>query len=66
MAAGAGGMGMMGGMGAMGGAGGGQGDDQERSNPFRIDGSLFETSASANRISGSLGDDTDTSVRFDR
>ncbi|MEU6640970.1 hypothetical protein ABZ863_00285 [Saccharomonospora sp. NPDC046836] len=63
----AGGMGMMGGMGAMGGAGGGQGGDQERSsNPYRLDGGIFETSGSANRISGSLADDADRSIRFDR
>ncbi|MBK1783995.1 WXG100 family type VII secretion target [Prauserella cavernicola] len=65
-AGGAGGMGMMGG--GMGGAGGGgQGGDQERSsNQYRIDGGLFESDGAANRISGSLGDETERSIRFDR
>jgi hypothetical protein len=58
-------MGMMGGMGAMGGAGG-QGGDQERSNPYRIDGGIFD-SAGGSRISGSLGEDDDSDwIRFGR
>ncbi|WP_106181975.1 WXG100 family type VII secretion target [Prauserella shujinwangii] len=65
-AGGAGGMGMMGGMGGMGGAGAGGGGDQERSNPYRIDGGVFETSQASSRISGSLGDDTDQPVQFGR
>ncbi|WP_199434384.1 WXG100 family type VII secretion target [Qaidamihabitans albus] len=65
---GGGGMGMMGGgMGAMGGGGGGQGGgDQERSNPYRIDGGVFDTGGAASRISGSLDDDGDRSIRYDR
>lgn len=63
----AGGTGMMGGMGAMGGAGGQGGGDQERSsNPYRIDGAIFETEGGGSRISGSLLGDDDSPVRFDR
>ncbi|WP_216210420.1 WXG100 family type VII secretion target [Amycolatopsis aidingensis] len=58
------GMGMMGG--GMGGAGG-QGGDQERGgNQYRIDGGIFETSGGGGRISGSLDEDGDRSIRFDR
>ncbi|SFQ25959.1 hypothetical protein SAMN05421810_105390 [Amycolatopsis arida] len=66
-AAGMGGMGMMGGgMGAMGVGGGGGGDQERGSNPYRIDGGIFDTGSSANRISGSLNDEGERSVRFDR
>ena len=61
---GAGNLGMMGGMGGMGGGGGG---DQERSsNAYRIDGGIFNTSGSGGQISGSLDDEGDRSVRYER
>jgi hypothetical protein len=66
--AGAGGMGgmagMMGGMGGMGGGGGG--DQQRGSSQYRVDGAIFETSGSRGRISGSLDDEGDRSIRYDR
>jgi hypothetical protein len=65
-AAGAGGMGSMGGMmGGMGGMGGG-GGDQQRSSQYRVDGAIFETSGAGGRISGSLDDEGDRSIRYDR
>jgi hypothetical protein len=61
-AAGMGGMPMMGGMG-----GGGGGGDQERgSSQYRIDGAIFETSGAGGRISGSLDEEGDRSIRYDR
>lgn len=58
--------GMMGGMGA-GAGGGGQGGDQERSSAYRVDGgAIFETPESVSRISGSLEEDGERAVRFDR
>ena len=61
-----GGMGMMGG-GMAAGAGGGGGGDQERgSSQYRVDGGIFETSGSANRISGSLDDEGDRSISYER
>ncbi|AXB46869.1 WXG100 family type VII secretion target [Amycolatopsis albispora] len=67
-AGGMGGMGMMGGMGAMGGgAGGGQSGDQERnSSQYRVAGNIFETSGAGGRISGSLDEEGDRSIRYDR
>jgi uncharacterized protein YukE len=66
--AGAGGMGgmagMMGGMGGMGGGGGG--DQQRGSSQYKVDGAIFETSGSRGRISGSLDDEGDRSIRYDR
>ncbi|HVW44479.1 MAG TPA: hypothetical protein VHC18_24325 [Amycolatopsis sp.] len=59
-----GGMGMMGGMG--GGAGGGGGDQERGSNAYRIDGGIFNTSGSDGRISGSLDDEDDRSVSYER
>ncbi|WP_020668381.1 WXG100 family type VII secretion target [Amycolatopsis nigrescens] len=66
-AAAGGGMGGMPMMGGMGGAGGGGGGDQERgSSQYRVDGGIFETSSAGGRISGSLDDDGDRSIRYDR
>jgi hypothetical protein len=67
-AAGAGGMGSMGGMlGGMGGMGGGGGGDQQRgSSQYKVDGAIFETSGAGGRISGSLDDEGDRSIRYDR
>jgi hypothetical protein len=53
--------GMMGGMGGMGGGGG----DQQRSSQYRVDGAVFETSGAGRRISGSLDDEGDRSIRYD-
>ena len=67
--AGAGGMGSMGGMmGGMGGAGGGGGggDQQRGSSQYKVEGALFETSGAGGRISGSLDDEGDRSIRYDR
>ncbi|MGA6163678.1 hypothetical protein [Amycolatopsis magusensis] len=59
------GMGMMGGMG--GGAGGGNSGDTERApNQYRHSGSLFDTPAPANRISGTLDDEDDGLIGFGR
>jgi uncharacterized protein YukE len=67
--AGAGGMGsmggMMGGMGGMGGGGGG-GEQQRGASQYRVDGAIFETSGAGGRISGSLDDEGDRSIRYDR
>ncbi|MGA6163683.1 WXG100 family type VII secretion target [Amycolatopsis magusensis] len=68
-AGGAGGMGMMGGMGAMGGAGGGggqSGDQERQSSQYRVAGNIFETSGAGGRISGSLDEEGDRSIRYDR
>jgi hypothetical protein len=65
----AGGMGSMGGMmGGMGGAGGGGGggDQQRGSSQYKVEGALFETSGAGGRISGSLDDEGDRSIRYDR
>lgn len=60
------GMAPMGGMGAAG-AGGGQGGDQERTNPYRIDGGIFDNNGTEKRISGTIGEDnTESSVQFSR
>ncbi|MEV5714234.1 hypothetical protein AB0L41_10065 [Amycolatopsis mediterranei] len=60
-----GGMGMMGGMG--GAPGGGSGGDQQRgASQYRIEGGVFETSGAKGRISGSLDDEGDRSIRYDR
>ncbi|MDQ7805122.1 hypothetical protein Q5425_15355 [Amycolatopsis sp. A133] len=59
-----GGMGMMGGMG--GAPGGGGGDQQRGPSQYRIEGSVFETSGAKGRISGSLDDEGDRSIRYDR
>lgn len=63
-----GGMGQMGGMmGGMGGApGGGGGDTQRQSSQHRVDGAIFETSGAKGRISGSLDDDGDRSISYER
>jgi hypothetical protein len=59
------GMGMMGG--GMGGSPGGGGGDQQRGpSQYRIEGSVFETSGAKGRISGSLDDEGDRSIRYDR
>jgi hypothetical protein len=66
---GAGGMGgMMGGMGAMGGAGGGGGggDQQRGASQYRVEGGIFETSGAGGRISGSLDDEGDRSISYER
>jgi len=60
-----GGMGMMGG--GMGGSPGGGGGDQQRGpSQYRVEGSVFETSGAKGRISGSLDDEGDRSIRYDR
>lgn len=59
-----GGMGMMGGMG--GAPGGGGGDQQRGPSQYRIEGGVFETSGAKGRISGSLDDEGDRSIRYDR
>lgn len=58
----------MGGMPMMGGGagGGGAGGDQERSSQYRIEGAIFDTANSGGHISGSLEDDSDRSIRYDR
>jgi hypothetical protein len=56
--------GMMGGMGGMGGGGGG--DQQRGSSQYKVDGAIFETSGTGGRISGSLDDEGDRSIRYDR
>jgi hypothetical protein len=60
------GMGMMGGM--MGGApgGGGGGDQQRGPSQYRVEGAVFETSGSGGRISGSLDDEGDRSISYER
>jgi hypothetical protein len=58
-----GGMGMMGG--GMGGSPGG-GDQQRGSSQYRIEGNVFETSGAKGRISGSLDDESERSIRYDR
>lgn len=62
--------GMMGGMGAMGGAagggGGGGGDTQRGSSQYRVEGGIFETSGAGGRISGSLDDEGDRSISYER
>jgi hypothetical protein len=60
-----GGMGMMGGMGGAPGGGGG-GDQQRGPSQYRIEGGVFETSGAKGRISGSLDDEGDRSIRYDR
>ncbi|WP_290058914.1 hypothetical protein [Amycolatopsis solani] len=57
--------GMMGGMGGAPGGGGG-GDQQRGPSQYRIEGSVFETSGAKGRISGSLDDEGDRSIRYDR
>lgn len=61
---------MMGGMGAMGGAGGGgggqSGDQERQSSQYRVAGNIFETSGAGGRISGSLDEEGDRSIRYDR
>jgi len=61
-----GGMGMMGGMGGAPGGGGGGGDQQRGPSQYRIEGGVFETSGAKGRISGSLDDEGDRSIRYDR
>ena len=63
-----GGMSGMGGMGMMGGMGGapGGGDQQRGPSQYRIEGSVFETSGAKGRISGSLDDEGERSIRYDR
>jgi hypothetical protein len=56
--------GMMGGMG--GAAGGGGGDQQRGSSAYRVDGGIFESSGAKGRISGSLDDEGDRSISYDR
>ncbi|MEU3273630.1 WXG100 family type VII secretion target [Saccharomonospora sp. NPDC006951] len=64
---GAGGMGMMGGMGPMGAGAGNQSGDQDRTtSPYRIDGGIFGNTVGGNRISGSLYDEGERSIRYDR
>jgi hypothetical protein len=46
--------------------GGGGGDQQRGSSQYRVDGAIFETSGSRGRISGSLDDEGDRSIRYDR
>jgi hypothetical protein len=59
--------GMSGMMGGMGGAGGGGGGDQQRSSSaYRVDGGIFESSGAKGRISGSLDDEGDRSISYDR
>ncbi len=59
--------GMMGGMGAMGGAGGGGGGDSQRgASQYRVEGGIFETSGAGGRISGSLEDEGDRSISYER
>ena len=65
------GMSGMGGMGMMGGGmgaapGGGGGDQQRGPSQYRIEGGVFETSGAKGRISGSLDDEGDRSIRYDR
>lgn len=63
------GMGSMGGMmGGMGGSpgGGGGGDQQRGPSQYRIEGGVFETSGAKGRISGSLDDEGERSIRYDR
>jgi uncharacterized membrane protein YgcG len=57
--------GMMGGMGG-GGGGGGGGDQQRGSSQYKVEGAIFETSGAGGRISGSLDDEGDRSIRYDR
>ncbi|NBH08757.1 hypothetical protein GTY80_36655, partial [Amycolatopsis sp. SID8362] len=57
--------GMMGGMGGAPGGGGG-GDQQRGPSQYRIEGGVFETSGAKGRISGSLDDEGDRSIRYDR
>jgi hypothetical protein len=54
---------MMGGVGGMGGGGGG---DQQRSSQYKVEGEIFETSGAGGRISGSLDDEGDRSIRYSR
>jgi hypothetical protein len=56
----------MGGMGGAGNGGGGGGNQERGSSQYRIDGGIFETSSAANRISGSLDDEEERSIRYDR
>ncbi|MDT7805135.1 MAG: hypothetical protein QOI78_8568 [Actinomycetota bacterium] len=59
--------GMGGMMGGMGGAPGGGGGDQQRGpSQYRIEGGVFETSGAKGRISGSLDDEGERSIRYDR
>lgn len=60
-----GGMGMMGGMGA-GGAGGQDGDQERSSSAYRIEGDIFEALNTGVRISGTIGDTGDVTMRFGR
>ncbi|WP_328445452.1 WXG100 family type VII secretion target [Amycolatopsis sp. NBC_00438] len=61
------GMGGMGGMmGGMGGSPGGGGDQQRGASQYRIEGGVFETSGAKGRISGSLDDEGERSIRYDR
>jgi hypothetical protein len=66
-AAGAGGMSALGSMmGGVGGMGGGGGGDQQRSSQYKVEGEIFETSGAGGRISGSLDDEGDRSIRYSR
>jgi hypothetical protein len=56
--------GMMGGMGAA--PGGGGGDMQRGSSQYRVEGALFETRGAKGRISGSLDDEGDRSISYER
>ncbi len=60
-----GGMGMMGGMGA-GGAGGQDGDQERSSSAYRIEGDIFEALNTGVRISGTIGDTNDVTIKFGR
>ncbi len=60
-----GGMGMMGGMGA-GGAGGQDGDQERSSSAYRIEGDIFEALNTGIRISGTIGDTGDVTIKFGR
>ena len=44
----------------------GGGDQQRGSSQYKVDGAIFETSGSRGRISGSLDDEGDRSIRYDR
>jgi hypothetical protein len=56
----------LGGLGGEPGGGGGGGDQQRGPSQYRIEGSVFETSGAKGRISGSLDDEGDRSIRYDR
>ncbi|ASR34128.1 hypothetical protein BAY61_02980 [Prauserella marina] len=55
-----------GGMGMMGGYGNQSGDQDRTTNPYRIDGGIFGNTVGGNRISGSLHDEDERSIWYDR